>query len=151
MGGRSTENRLSPIGRGRDEGASLVEFAMLMPFLLLLVLGIVELGFFLGEWNEIKHGAHQGARLAAVDDANLLNNTCDAIGLHGSGSVDIDFELLGGTSIGETGNVTVTATISSLSGLQLVEVFLPSTISADAEFRLEQPANWTNVSDDGTC
>ncbi len=136
---------------GKDRGASLVEFAMLLPFLLLLVLGIVEFGFFLGEWNEIKHGAHQGARLAAVDDSDLLNNTCATIGLHGSGTVDVDFDLLGTTALGETGKVSVTASISSLSGLGFIDALLPSTISAEAEFRLEQIASNWDSSTQGTC
>ena len=48
----------------REGGAALVEFAMLLPFLLILVLGIVEFGFLLGQFNEVRHGAHEGARLA---------------------------------------------------------------------------------------
>lgn len=135
-----------------DRGAALVEFALLMPFLLLLVLGIVEFGFFLGEWNELKHGAHQGARLAAVNDNNLLVNTCTSINLHDNTSVTVDFELTGGTAIGDQGTVTLDATVSSLSGLGFVEALLPGTISAYAEFRLEQIANaWDSLLEDGTC
>ena len=139
--------------RGRsDRGAALVEFALLMPFLLLLVLGIIEFGFFLGEWNELKHGALQGARLAAVNDGNLKDNTCASIKLNDNTSVTIDFELTGGTAIGDQGTVTLDATISSLSGVGLIDAFLPGSISAYAEFRLEQIATaWDSVLEDGAC
>ena len=68
--------------RRKDRGANLVEFALLMPLLILLALGVVEFGFLLGERNEIKHGAHEGARLAAVNNGSLMTNTCDSFVLH---------------------------------------------------------------------
>lgn len=139
----------------RERGANLVEFAILAPFLIILLLGIIEFGFFLGEWNEVKHGAHEGARLAAVDDANLFTNTCNAMDLHGSGTtVDIDFTdgTTGTGEIGDQASIVVTASnISSLSGLGIINAFLPDTISADADFRLEQDSSWDDTSADGTC
>ncbi|MFZ0015051.1 MAG: TadE/TadG family type IV pilus assembly protein [Acidimicrobiia bacterium] len=129
----------------KDRGANLVEFAMLAPFLILLLLGIIEFGYFIGEWNTVKHGAHEAARLAAVNDSSLVTNTCDSMDLHSGGTV-ITLEFTDGSSqsIGDQGNVVVTASnIDSLSGLGLIEVFLPSSIKADADFRLEQKStNW---------
>jgi Flp pilus assembly protein TadG len=127
----------------RDRGASLVEFALVAPMLILLLLGIIEFGFFLGEWNELKHGAHEGARLAAVDDSSLLTNTCDTINLNDNSSVAVTFTRTG-DAIGDTGTVVVTANVSSLSGLGLIEIFLPASIDTDAEFRIEQPPSWAN-------
>ena len=137
----------------RDRGANLVEFAMIAPFLILLLLGIIEFGFLMGEWNEVKHGAHEGARLAAVNDANLLTNTCDSMDVHSSGTViTVDFTDGASGELGDQATVVVTATnLSSLSGLGLIEAFLPTTISADAEFRLEQDSSWDSTSADGTC
>lgn len=134
--------------RGRkDRGAALLEFALLLPLLLLLVLGIVELGFVIAQNNEIRHGAHEAARLAAVDDANLGDNACAAVVGLGS-DVTIDFNHTGGTSIGETAEVTVSVPVNSLSGVNLIEAFLPNDLSTTADFRLEQPSTWTNASDD---
>jgi hypothetical protein len=129
--------------RARDRGASesgaaLVEFAMLLPFLLLLVLGIVEFGFLLGQFNEVRHGAHEGARLAAVNDANLGDNTCNSMNL--VGIIEVDFTDSANGKLGDQASVTVNATISSLSGLGLVEIFLPLNLSTTADFRLEQPS-----------
>lgn len=115
-----------------------------MPFLILLLLGIIEFGFLMGEWNEVKHGAHEGARLAAVDDANLLTNTCDSMGLHSSGTT-VTVSFTGSGSLGDQGTVVVTASnLSSLSGLGLIEVFLPTSLTADADFRIEQDSSWSD-------
>ncbi len=117
---------------------------MLLPFLLLLVLGIVEFGFLLGQFNEVRHGAHEGARLAAVDDAALGVNTCNSMNL--VGVVEVDFIDSPGGNPGEQASVTVNATVSSLSGLGLVEIFLPLNLSKTADFKLEQPSsNWDSM------
>jgi hypothetical protein len=134
--------------RESDNGASLVEFAFVMPFLLILILGIVEFGFMLGQFNEVRHGAHEGARLAAVDDDDLINNTCNGIGL----SSDVDVTFVDGLtgSIGEQGSVTIAAEVNSLSGLGMIEAFLPDALTTSADFKLEQPSdNW--ASGTSTC
>ena len=119
---------------------------MLLPFLLLLVLGIVEFGFLLGQFNEVRHGAHEGARLAAVDDSALGTNTCNSMNL--VGVVNVDFTNDGGGMPGDQASVTVTATLSSLSGLGFIEVFLPLELTTKADFKLEQPSSWTSGSQD---
>lgn len=135
--------------RKDDKGAQLIEFALLAPFLLLLLLGIVEFGFFLGQNNELKHGAHEGARLAAVDGTSLVAETCDSMTLHNNSTVNVTFTNTG-SAIGSSGTVTLSATVNSLSGLGLIEVFLPNTITAEADFRIEQVANWSNPTN-GSC
>lgn len=135
--------------RKRDTGAQLVEFALLAPLLLLLLLGIIEFGYLFGQYNEVRHGAHEGARLAAVDDASLGTNTCNAMNLGGTVAVDFD---LTGTAIGSQASVEVDLTVDSLSGLGLIEAFLPSNLTTQADFKLEQPAtNWNSTNQDGTC
>jgi Flp pilus assembly protein TadG len=125
-----------------DEGASLVEFALLVPFLILLLLGIIEFGYFLGEFNDVRHGAREGARLAAVnagDDAFLLDGTCDAMDLTSNVTVQLTD---GGTgSIGDTGTIQVVATPNSLSGAGFIEIFLPNSLQSTVEFRLEQDSD----------
>ena len=126
-------------GGDRENGAALVEFAMLLPFLLLLVLGIVEFGYFLGEFNDVRHGAREGARLAAVNagDNNFLEiETCSRMDL--TSGVTVQFTDGAGGAIGSTGTVAVIATPSSLSGVGFIEIFLPSQLQSSVDFRLEQ-------------
>ncbi len=132
--------------RGNEEGANLVEFALLLPFLLLLVLGIVEFGYVLGQYNEVRHGAHEGSRLAAVNDPDLVARTCASMGL--GSDVTVDFTR-SGSSIGDQASVTISKNVASLSGLGFIEALLPDALSTTAEFRLEQQATWPTG--DQTC
>lgn len=142
---------ISKLRRNQDRGAQLVEFALLAPLLILLVLGIVELGWLFSQNNDVKHGAREGARAAAVnrgDNASLLSETCDAMDLAAPATVTFEDSATG--EIGSTGVVTVTSSPTSLSGLGLIEAFLPSTLKSSIEFRLEQRSDaWSNTS--GSC
>jgi Flp pilus assembly protein TadG len=131
--------------RKRDDGASLVEFALLMPLLLLLVLGIIEFGFILGQFNEVRHGAHEGARLAAVNDSDPHGRACDAMGLGSDASVTFTS---GSYQIGDQASVTVTKSVQSLSGVGFITALLPNNLSTTADFRIEQP---TTLPAGGSC
>jgi Flp pilus assembly protein TadG len=53
--------------RGRSEdGAQLVEFALLLPLLLLIMLGITEFGFMFQRYEVVTNAAREGARLAVL-------------------------------------------------------------------------------------
>ncbi len=53
-----------------EKGASAVEFALILPILVLLIFGIVEFGIAFNNYITITHAAREGARLAAVDFNN---------------------------------------------------------------------------------
>jgi Flp pilus assembly protein TadG len=59
------------LGRNRhrdgERGAIVVEFAIVFPVLLLLVLGIMEFGFGYHAWDVTQNAAREGARVGAVD------------------------------------------------------------------------------------
>lgn len=52
----------------RDDGQALVEFALIMPFLLLFIVGIVEFGRAWNEHEVLTDATREGARKAAVYD-----------------------------------------------------------------------------------
>jgi Flp pilus assembly protein TadG len=66
----------------RDDGQALVEFALIMPFLLLFIVGIVEFGRAWNQHEILTDAAREGARKAAIDDPNMtpdsVENTIDA-------------------------------------------------------------------------
>lgn len=138
----------------RDTGASLVEFAILLPFLLLLVLGVVEFGFLLGESNEVRHATREGARYAAVSNpdrtgdgnvtnADVVDAVCESLELNGS-SANITIVAPGGTDRLDDATLTVTRTgVSSISGAPVISGMIPTTLESSATFRLEQDAEWT--------
>lgn len=49
-----------------DEGAQLIEFALVVPLLLLVVLGIAEFGFIFQRYEVITNAAREGARIAVL-------------------------------------------------------------------------------------
>lgn len=56
--------------RPRDRGAVAVEFALLLPLLLVLLFGIIAFGFVLSAKIQAEHAAREAARLAAVGVAD---------------------------------------------------------------------------------
>jgi len=54
-----------------EKGQSLVEFAILLPVLLLLLMGILEFGIMLNSYLSINNSAREGARLGIVSGSNL--------------------------------------------------------------------------------
>jgi hypothetical protein len=53
--------------RGDQHGTALVEFALIAPFLFLLLFGIIDFGRALDYYNQVTQLAGQGARAAAVN------------------------------------------------------------------------------------
>lgn len=49
-----------------DAGAELIEFALLLPILLLVVVGIFDFGFLFQQYQVITNAAREGARLAVL-------------------------------------------------------------------------------------
>jgi TadE-like protein len=52
--------------RAGRRGAALVEFAIVVPLLLFLVLGIMEFGMIMHDYIMLAQGAREGARTAAI-------------------------------------------------------------------------------------
>lgn len=61
----ATPPRVPPARRGQ-RGQSLVEFALVMPVLLILVLGIMEFGFAITDQVSVTNAARDGARAGAL-------------------------------------------------------------------------------------
>ena len=71
-GGRQTPSR--------ERGQALVEFALIAPLFLLLVVGIIQFGIGLNYWLDLNRIANQGARWAVVDKYPNCNGTVGAPG-----------------------------------------------------------------------
>jgi Flp pilus assembly protein TadG len=146
----------------RERGASLVEMAFVAPLLLLLLFGIVEFGYIFGQYNEVRHAAREGARVAAVSNTALDQDSdgdfdaddieayaCSVLNL-GSGNATITLTKSGST-IGSTATVTVAVLTPSLSGAPLISSFVPASVANAATFVLEQPSSWSVPGSAHTC
>ena len=68
--------------RAKDRGAAVVEFALLLPVLLLLLFGIIDFGRALNAQITITQAAREGARLVALNQPNVVSRTqAAAVGL----------------------------------------------------------------------
>ena len=91
--GRRMMTILRPFGRQhRTRGQSLVEFALILPILLILMLGILDFGRAIFAYNSVSNGARSGARVAIVNqdiDEITAAVEAEAYGLDG---VDVTFD-----------------------------------------------------------
>lgn len=65
-------------GRSREHGASLVEFALLVPVLFLILLGTITGGLTLSRQNSVENAVREGTRFGAVypvDDGDASTTT----------------------------------------------------------------------------
>ena len=132
----------------KERGATLVEFAVLAPLLILLLFGIIDFGWAMGNYNDVRHGAREAARLAAVNagsEAVMATMTCNAMDMARGATVTFTDGATG--AVGEQAVVSVTAPLSSISGLNMISVFLPPNLTSTVRIRLEQAsAAWTSWS-----
>jgi Flp pilus assembly pilin Flp len=61
--------------RADERGAAAVEFALVLPILLLLVFGIVEFGLAFNRWITVTHAAREGVRVYALSGDALEAQT----------------------------------------------------------------------------
>lgn len=136
----------TPNHRKDERGASLVEFAVIAPLLLMVLFGIIESGWAFSQQLEIRHGAREGARLASINyggtEGSVVTEACSRMD-HTTGGAAVTLAHTG-TSIGETAIVTVSAPNQSLTGF-MDWVFGGVTIDSTAEMRIEQAITWTPV------
>jgi Flp pilus assembly protein TadG len=141
--------RLQPggtaVARGQmaeEHGQALVEFALLLPILLLLVFGIVQFGLALNSANDETHLANEVARYAAVNEnpsAEALQkwakSQADSKALSGQ-LVCISFPR-GTSNIGDPVEVKVTGTMKWLPVLKLKAA--STVVEGKADMRIEAP------------
>jgi hypothetical protein len=146
----------------RDSGAALVEFALVLPILLLLVFGALDLGKAYNYWIDETQLAHEGARYAAVNknpDPNEPNFLAairkqadtDELRDGNTGSVPDPLQvcvyLPDGPEIGNRVRVEVTSTYHFMSFIAGKVNLLQKPVVADSTMRLERTPSFG----DGDC
>ena len=104
-------------GSGADRGATAVEFALLLPLLLLIVMGIIDFGRMLNAQQTLTQAAREGARLVALGQPNVAGRTqAAATGLSPVG-VSIQSACPVGAGPGSNGAVQASFTFQFTPGL----------------------------------
>jgi Flp pilus assembly protein TadG len=96
--------------RAGRRGQALVEFALILPFLLLLLLGVVEMGRAWNAKQVLTDAAREGARLSVIADQTVTQARVDSlikrmIGRAGFDSSQVTITYPDGFRTG-TGNIT---------------------------------------------
>lgn len=101
--------RVRALGNRGEAGASAVEFALIMPFLCMILLGTVTVGFAYNESLGLASAVREGARFGAtsVNDAswgdNVRAHTADlAFGSAGTGDICVQLVKVGTGVIGSS-------------------------------------------------
>ena len=136
--------------RSRDVGASAVEMAVLAPFLILLLFGVVESSWLIARSLDVAQAAREAGRMAGVNDGPetaIIIAVCNGMDEPAGAQIT-----LSGSGNGLGGKITATAEqdVNTITGL-LDPLFSPPVhISHTTTFRLEQrTASWTDTT--GAC
>ena len=132
-----------------QRGATLVEFAIVLPLLLLLMLGILDFGKAFNYWITETQVASEGARLAAVNytpsgGESLTDYVKDQIQvkeLHNDASVFICFPET--NAVGNPVQITVRTDYNWLPVLKRFGGLGDITVQAQATMRLEAVSTQT--------
>lgn len=133
-----------------EKGASLVEFAMVAPFLILLLFGIIEFAWVFATNLDVKHGAREGARITAVNtpdtgNVDLAAEICSRMELVGSNTLtSITWASDGTPAVGEGVTVTVSTPLTTLTGIMDWAFGGVPTLDSTVEIRIEQPPDWSD-------
>jgi Flp pilus assembly protein TadG len=142
---------------------ALVEFAIVSPLLFLVLFGMIEFGWAFFQNLDVRHGAREGARLAAVsyqEDTDpgtagfqapapdvqltqIINETCER--MDSGSNILVNFHRPSGSGVGQEAHVTVRKPLDQLTGF-IGFAIADITLSSTVEIRLEQPGSWTSMS-----
>jgi Flp pilus assembly protein TadG len=116
----------------RDRGQNLVEFALLLPLLLLFILGIVEFGVAVFAYSTIANAAREGARVGVVPSAQE-QDIVDAV-VQRTGGLNL-------TSANITATLTITQTaVEVVYDHRLISGLIVQAAGGDPEVRLRSVA-----------
>jgi Flp pilus assembly protein TadG len=142
---------------GNESGAALVEFALVLPVLLLLLFGMLEFGRAFNYWIDETHLANEGARWAAVNKnpgsgtlQQYIQQQANTAELRDGGTTSVPSPLEicitfpnGTANVGDPVHVTASATYNWLPFLGTRLGVTQTTISGSSTMRLEaKPTNY---------
>ncbi|MFQ5967551.1 MAG: TadE/TadG family type IV pilus assembly protein [Acidimicrobiia bacterium] len=141
-----------------DRGAAIVEFALVIPFLVLILVGMVEFGWLFSQNLNVRHGAREGARLVAVNyNPNGNSGSAQTVDIVAEicGRMDtvsgVTVGITGAGDIGDPAVATIAAPGSTITGLLDWAIPSPLTLSSSVEVRLEQTATWADTGLPAAC
>jgi len=105
---------------GKNErGQSAVEFALVLPILIIILLGIVEFGWFLNAKITITSAAREGARVYAIhgDKTDVQTRVTNAVA-----------NTLSPTTVQQISGSPALSTLKDVSGIKMAEVTVTGNV-----------------------
>lgn len=130
--------------RRREGGAALVEMAIVTPLLIILLLGIAEFGWAIGQQLDLRSKTREITRIAQVDGtvADMQGRLC-ANDLVKKDNI-VSAQRSGGNNPGGTITVNVVANVEQITSLFSLFWGANPQITSVASGRIEQPiTNWS--------
>jgi Flp pilus assembly protein TadG len=138
---------------GPEAGVSLVEFALVLPLLLVLLFGMLDFGKAFNYWNDTTHLANEGARWAVVNKnpgggtlQQYIQQQADTPELRNGGTASVPGPLQvcisfpnGSSNVGDPVHVTASLTYNWLPYLGTRLGITQTTITGSSTMRLEAP------------
>jgi Flp pilus assembly protein TadG len=136
-------------GRDSQAGAAAVEFALVLPILLLLVFGIIQFGFFLAQQNALNGAVRTGARYGSVNAfaaftatphtcasvITKVRNAATTIGMDGS-AVAVTVSVGGTLKCQSAANASVPVNVvPPCKGAPNIDPATPQTLTVNATFQ----------------
>jgi len=122
-----------------NRGQSIVEFALVLPLLLLLLLGIIDFGQVFYKVILANEAAREAARTVATSDAG--GSSAKSTAIAAAQAIDSSFTAnVNSTSLvtGDTLIVTVTGSVAIADPIMSTFLGNPYSVSAKANMRMEQ-------------
>lgn len=135
--------------------------ALIAPLLFALLFAIIEFGWTFAQVLDMRHGAREGARLAAVDyrpndeigsdqTDEIIAVICERIDDPTVTRVRLEFASSSASAAGDTATIEVERDLEQLSGF-FAPILNGVTPGSEVTFRLEQPADWSATSGFQDC
>jgi Flp pilus assembly protein TadG len=117
-----------------DRGAAAVEFALILPILLLILMGTIEWGWFFFTHQRVVNAAREGARVGTLEPPNstgdpqgaaiaAANQYLTDVGLTATG---VAADLIGSAGSNQSVSVTITYPYTSLTQFPGISSLIPS-------------------------
>ncbi len=131
--------RSVPLSAGTQRGSAAVEFALILPLVMVMVLALLQVGLVVKDQLVVVGAARAGAREAAVspDDERAREAARDAAVTLRSDQLDVDVRRDGGVGTA----VVVTVRYPAPAVVPFVHWLFPSTIQLQAAATMRQEAD----------
>lgn len=132
-----------------EHGQAAVEFALVVPFLCLIIIAILHFGKVMNYWLDLNHVASEGARKAAVNTYasyaeydGYIRSRLETGELRSGGTTSIPAPSTIAVCLPEGSDVGDPVTVQVAAGYSLPFIGTTITLRGTATMRLEQPADF---------